>query len=390
MVTLTDRLRRDLRRSDLAVPRSELPLLICGAAGIVGAAQWSQPGTPGEFFLLAVGGVALVCFALLRGLAMEVLAAAVLLPVAVAVGPHGDLELGLFLITITTLYTAWHLGSTVRAAAIAVTASAVIMAMSLADSDGYSWQPWVAAELFTWILGRLLQSQHRLIAELKAARTALAEQAVAEERRRIARDLHDLAGHTLAAILLQVTGARHVLRRDPAEADRALADAETVGRSSMDQIRATVAALRTTERGTDAAIPEAEQLEQLVDEYRRAGLSIQARIASEVASLDGPVGVALHRIGREALANVARHAPANHVEIEVEVDGRPEQVRLRVRDHGRAAVALDHSAGRHGLIGMQERARALGGSLEAEPTVDGWRVEAVLPLPSSGHTEVDR
>ena len=150
--------------------------------------------------------------------------------------------------------------------------------------------------------------QHALIVELERARRALAEQAVAEERRRIARELHDLAGHTLAAMLLHVTGARHVLRRDLDDAERALADAESVGRASLDQIRATVAALRTDERGTDPALAGSADLESLVEEYRRAGIKIAATISPGVAELVGPTGMAVHRITRESLANVARHA----------------------------------------------------------------------------------
>lgn len=100
------------------------------------------------------------------------------------------------------------------------------------------WEVWTSSAVFTFGLGLGLRRQGTVIAELERAREALAEQAVAEERRRIARELHDLAGHTLAAVLLHVTGARHVLRRDVDEADRALRDAEAVGRASLDQIRA--------------------------------------------------------------------------------------------------------------------------------------------------------
>ena len=139
--------------------------------------------------------------------------------------------------------------------------------------------------------------QRKLIDQLEAAREALAEQAVAEERRRIARELHDLAGHTLAAVMLHVTGARHVLRRDIDEAERALVDAETVGRASLDQIRATVAALRTDERGTDPALAGSADLVALVEEYRRAGLAIETddRAGCRWTSR-GPPGTALHRI----------------------------------------------------------------------------------------------
>ena len=173
--------------------------------------------------------------------------------------------------------------------------------------------------MFTFFLGNSLRQQQLLIEELRNAREALAEQAVAEERRRIARELHDLAGHTLAAVLLHVTGARHVLRRDIDEAERALVDAETVGRASLDQIRATVAALRTDERGTDPALAGSADLGALAEEYRRAGLAVTTTIEPVVADLGGPVGTALHRIARESLANVARHAPGNRVELA----GRP-------------------------------------------------------------------
>lgn len=98
--------------------------------------------------------------------------------------------------------------------------------------------------------------------------------------------------------------------------------------------------------------------------------------------LDGPVGIALHRIGREALTNVARHAPDNVVDLSVDVDVGADlhTVRLVVADHGRPAAPPDLSRHHFGLVGMRERARLLGGDLEAAPTEDGWRLEARLPL----------
>ena len=111
--------------------------------------------------------------------------------------------------------------------------------------------------------------------------------------------------------MLHVTGARHVLRRDIDEAERALIDAETVGRASLDQIRATVAALRTDERGTDPALAGSANIIALVEEYRRAGLAIETDIAPAALDIQGPAGTALHRIAREALVNVAHHAPRN-------------------------------------------------------------------------------
>jgi signal transduction histidine kinase len=288
------------------------------------------------------------------------------------------------------LYVSANLESTLRAVIIAAFAAASpwIVGEFIAPEQNIGTQSWILAHFFTLAIGRFVYRQQALIVELELARRALAEQAVAEERRRIARELHDLAGHTLAAMLLHVTGARHVLRRDLDDAERALADAESVGRASLDQIRATVAALRMDERGTDPALAGSADLDALVDEYRRAGIEITTAIAPEVAVLAGPTGTAVHRITREALANVARHAAGNTVE--VGADLIDDTVRLVVADHGRAASAPDPNSGHFGLIGMSERARANGGHHDAGATADGWRVDARLPVLAAPSSELTR
>ena len=352
-------------------------------------AQLTDPGTALDLLIVAPALAAFVFQdRLIR--APEVFALLVVAPIFVVVGIQTVLEPVLFLSVTMVLYVSARVDSTVRAALIALFAGAspLIIGELLAPEQNIGWQSWILAHAFTFAIGRLLHRQQVLIADLEQARQALAEQAVAEERRRIARELHDLAGHTLAAMLLHVTGARHVLRRDLDDADRALADAESVGRASLDQIRATVAALRTDERGTDPALVGSADLEALVDEYRRAGLDVAATIAPDVAELAGPTGIAVHRITREALANVARHASENRVEVIAAVDRGT--VLLTVADHGLAAAAPDPNSGHFGLIGMSERARALGGSLDAGTTVDGWRVDARLPILAAPSSEFAR
>ena len=217
----------------------------------------------------------------------------------------------------------------------------------------------------------------RSTGHLPAGVPPLTDQEVTEERRRIARELHDLAGHTLAAMLLHVTGARHILRRDLDEAERTLIDAETAGRAGLDQIRAMVATLRAANRCTDPALPGIADLVALVDEYRRAGLVVELTIAESAADLHGPVGVAVHSVAREGLCNVARHAPGNRVELRVDRAGN--SVRLSVVDQGRPASAPDPHTLHFGLVGMAERTRSLGGRFDAGPTLDGWRLEAHFP-----------
>ena len=359
----------------------EVPFLAVSVALIVLVAQASDAGTAVELLLVTAAAVVFVLGGAVGWLPWEGVAVLVSVLLGAAVGRDGNLEVAFFLGVLVTLYAAWHLGSVTRAVVVLVVLAAAPWIVSAAiPEEEIGWIPWVSANVFTFVLGRSLRRQRMLIEQLQAARQALAEQAVAEERRRIARDLHDLAGHTLAAVLLHVTGARHVLRRDVDEAERALIQAETVGRASLDQIRATVASLRTSERGTDPALPGSADLIGLVDEYRRAGLDVTAVVTPPAASIEGPVGAALHRISREALANVARHAPGNRVELTLDLDAATDEVRLVVADHGRAPTVGDHDDGHFGLVGMRERARAVGGELAAGPTPDGWRVDARLPL----------
>jgi signal transduction histidine kinase len=380
-VTWWTRWQADLALPETTIDRRQLPFLVAGATAIVVVAQTTDPGTTGELLLVVAAAVGFLLCAAVARLPRALIAVLVTVLLTTAMWREGNLEVALFLCVLVTLFSAWHLGSLTKALVImAAAAIAPIIVSHVIPEEEIAWTPWAAANVLMFLLGRNLRRQRVLIEQLDAARVALAEQAVADERQRIARDLHDLAGHTLATVLLHVTGARHVLRRDLDEAERALLQAETIGRGSLDQIRVTVASLRTSERGTDPALPGSAELIELVEEYRDAGLDVTALVTAPAAGVEGPVGTALHRISREALANVARHAPGNRVELTVDVDTDTDEVRLVVADHGRAPAAQNHANSHFGLVGMRERARAVGGDLDAGPTADGWRVEARLPL----------
>ncbi len=378
-MTLWQRWRADLAQPEVPTGREGLGFLVGTAVVIVVAAQLTDPGTALDLILLSPAVVAFVLRGLVPRLPAEVFAVMVIVPVALAVGRDGALEGAFFLAVMMVFNTASRLGSLTRALIITGASMALpwVVAEQIAPEAGISWQPWVLANVFILSLGRAVYRQERLIEQLEQARRALADQEVAEERRRIARELHDLAGHTLAAMLLHVTGARHVLRRDLAEAERALIDAETVGRASLDQIRATVASLRADERGTDPSLAGVADIAALVDDYRRAGLVVDLAIDESAAELSGPVGVAVHRVAREGLANVAQHAPGNRVEVRVDRDA--DGVRLLVVDWGRPASAPDPQGLHFGLVGMAERTRSVGGRFDAGPTADGWRLDAYFP-----------
>jgi signal transduction histidine kinase len=143
---------------------------------------------------------------------------------------------------------------------------------------------WVVAVVFIWVVGRAVARQERLVGELEDTRGQLAQQALLSERRRVARDVHDFVGHGLAAVMLQVTSARHVLRRDPDAAEEALRSAEEVGRHSMQELRRTVTLLRSEDEA--AGVPPvraASEIPALVDQAR-AGVS-RSSCAREETSL---------------------------------------------------------------------------------------------------------
>jgi signal transduction histidine kinase len=240
---------------------------------------------------------------------------------------------------------------------------------------------WAMAVLFTWVIGYAAARQAKLAAQLDATREQLAQQAVLAERRRIARDVHDFVGHGLAAVMLQVTSARHVLRRDPAAAEQALRSAEDVGRRSMQELRRTVGLLRSDDDDAVAPpLPTTTDIPALVDDARAGGLAVRLETRGDLARIGPSVGTALYRISQEVLANAARHAPDALTVLGIEVANG--QARLVAETTGAAMrdPAAEPDRPRYGVIGMRERATALGGELTAEPTPDGFRVSCLLPL----------
>jgi signal transduction histidine kinase len=267
---------------------------------------------------------------------------------------------------------------------VSAAASPLLVAL-IQDPSEVAVGIWIVAIAFTWVLGRAVARQERLGVELEGTRRQLAEQALLSERRRIARDVHDFVGHGLAAVMLQVTSARHVLRRDAAAAEDALRTAEEVGRRNMQELRRTVALLRSDDESDIAGlVPTASEIPTLVDQARAGGLAVELHTRGDLSRVPPGVGLAVYRIAQEALANAARHAPRARTMLGLEVgNGR---IALVAETSGPvvAGSASERERPRYGLIGMQERATALGGDFSAGPTSDGWRVKCELPVEDRG------
>ncbi|HEY3140519.1 MAG TPA: histidine kinase [Acidimicrobiales bacterium] len=295
----------------------------------------------------------------------------------------GGLEATLFLLCIATMVVGvWEPSRLVVAVAGGIAIATPVVAEAL-YRDGIFTGIWVMGILLPLMLGRAFRSQVELTTKLSAARQELARQAVLDEKRRIARDVHDLVGHGLAAMLLHVTGARHVLRRDIDAADEALADAESVGRRSMQELRSTLAVLRLPdgEVSADAApVPDVGDITEVVAAAGASGLDVAMRTEGDLEQVDPVVGLSLHRVVEEALANARRHAPRAVTDVVLVV--KDEAVTLVIDTVGplRSAEPADDDGPRYGLIGMRERMAAVGGRFAAGPTSTGWEVRCHAPL----------
>jgi signal transduction histidine kinase len=202
---------------------------------------------------------------------------------------------------------------------------------------------------------------------------------VEEERLRIARELHDVLAHTVAGLNVQAGVAADVLDDDPEQARTALRTIREQSRAAMSELKATVGLLRR--EATDAPrapAPGLAELDALVQTVAAAEVEIELSVAGQARPLPAAIDVTAYRILQESLTNVLRHAHASTAHVLVRYD--PHAIVVQVDDDGRGAAQAVNGAGRYGLIGMRERAAAVGGTLEAgRRPGGGFRVHAELP-----------
>jgi len=245
---------------------------------------------------------------------------------------------------------------------------------------------------FAWLTGRTVRRSRARAAELEEAlgllereRAANAALALAAERARIARELHDVVGHSMSVMVLQAGAVRRLLA--PAQADEraALAAVEATGREALGDVRRVLGMLRRDEPGDSPAVPERlAHLEALVEQVRQAGLPVTLTVEGTPTRLPPGLDLSAYRIVQEALTNALRHAgPASAT---VMVRYRPGAVELEVADDGRGVNGRD-PAGGNGLVGMRERALLFGGELSAGPAAaGGFVVRARLRVGGHGVT----
>ena len=306
--------------------------------------------------------------------APRILVRSVALAAPAALYVRGDQFAAMFLL-LTVAATATD-APAAMVAAVAVAAEAVLLVP-------FALHRQMAAVYFSGGLGLTLfagwtmRNQLALMEQLDAARAGLHRQALADERRRIARDVHDLVAHSLTVVMLQMTAARLRLQRDPRAAAEMLAETERLGRQALAEVRRLVDLLREDEPASDP-LPRAADLPGLVRRLREAGMDVELETDGDVGGISDSAGLALYRIAQEALSNAARHATG--AAVRVRLHAGEDGTALRVRDWGAGAgrAPAGERAG-HGLRGMRERAALVGGTVRAEPAEPGWEVECLIP-----------
>ena len=266
--------------------------------------------------------------------------------------------------------------------------------------------PWYAQEnlgIFAWTgigatAGDAVRSRRAFVQAIreraeKAERTREEEarRRVAEERLRIARDLHDVVAHHIALVNVQAGVAAHVMDKRPDQAKEALAHVREASRSALNELRATVGLLRQSgdpEAPTEPA-PGLDRLDELTGTFRSAGLHVEVARADQGTSLPAAVDLAAYRIIQEALTNVQKHA-GPQAKAEVSVVRVGPNIEITVLDDGSGENETQDSGGGHGLLGMRERVSALRGTLTTGPRYGGgFRVHAILPVKNRTPTGED-
>ncbi len=238
--------------------------------------------------------------------------------------------------------------------------------------------PWVIA----WLLGAYLRTRRLYIQGLVREREERALTAVAEDRNRLARELHDVIGHSVSVMTVQASAVRRLMRPDQARERAALETVEATGRQALTEMRRMVGVLRSGDEAPDLAPPPSlAQLDGLVDTFRQAGLDIACETEGVPAPLPPGMDLTAYRLVQEGLTNTLKHAQATRAV--VRLGYQDDVLTLSVTDDGRGPrESVDAGVG---LLGMRERVQVYGGSLIAgAASGGGYELRVVLPVPGTG------
>ena len=220
-----------------------------------------------------------------------------------------------------------------------------------------------------WALGDAIRSRRQFQREQVVA-------AVTEERLRIARDLHDVVAHSMSLIAVQAGVGAHVIRSDPKAAEQSLEVIADTSRKALEQTRSMLGMLRETEASTRPPTQGLDDIAALVEDVRRSGLEVELVQNGPADGTDAAVSLTAYRVVQESLTNVIKHSAAEKAQ--VTVAATEDSIDIEVADPGPSRPSVGARSG-HGLLGLDERVRLVGGVFEAVAIGSGFRVRANLP-----------
>ena len=241
-----------------------------------------------------------------------------------------------------------------------------------------------------WVLGDNIRTRRAYLAELEARAARLErereerdERAVAEERSRIARELHDVIAHNVSVMVVQAAAGEEVFDTDPGRARESLAAVASTGRAALTELRRLLGVIRSDEEGENAPAyapqPGLEYLDDLLRQVRETGLNVELSVLGEPRALPEGAGLCAYRIVQEALTNTLKHAEASRARVSLRYVA--DALELQVLDDGRGAPPVNGEGAGHGLIGMRERVALFGGELSARSRAgEGFEVVARIPI----------
>lgn len=279
-------------------------------------------------------------------------------------------------------------GSFWKSLAFGALAASVVMGRQFVAGYDFNWLMWKTYVELGLALGWAMRSQHLLVLQSNAAREEHAQLAALEERRAIARDVHDVLSHTLTILMVHVNSARLSVRDDPEGTAELLDEVAGYGREALVEIRKTVGLLSgpaQSDRAVGGPIEAADAIEKLVATYRGAGADIDLRLEVGMAYMgllsQAPADLwkAGYRIVQESIANAVKHAPGSPIVVHIGVDDAGLYVEVS-NDIRPGVVVLELPSGGNGVSGMRERALALGGTFTAGLQSSRWVVRANMPV----------
>jgi signal transduction histidine kinase len=306
--------------------------------------------------------------------------------VALVIGEDGG-QLSVVLTVVAASYSVGALGDRGSVAWVVTATLVLLVGMAIVEPSDIVF-PALFFAFLPWLGGRLLRSHRALTRELalqtlraEEARADDRERAIARERARIARELHDVLAHNLSAIVVQAGAARRVLERDPdaaAEAAHLIAD---TGRETLAELRYLSGAVHRDDSDPLDGPPRLARVADLVRGAREAGLDVTLTIEGTPVEMAAGLELAGYRVVQEALTNTMKHAGPARAGVTIRYE--PWEVVLEIIDDGAGAAhaGLGGVGGGHGIVGMRERVGLYGGSVQAGPAPDGgFAVRARLPI----------